>query len=592
MDAEVNKKFNKESVVQEFGEADDKVVSQKVVSSISTTVNKLSLDSAGLSIPTFQDFIIDELKVNKSIGIQKEQGGFYWFGQSKDSVPGYKSEHVPVFSTNIIVVDNSRPILVLIKSCSSGAKEYRSYAIFNAEGDIIKENIASGNVYLIVSKSCTILASCKGIYSADYGNLQKKYIGSEIKRLDEANSEITKNIESLKEVTKKPFEGKTLWTLCDSLGENTWQPYFVKKSGITFYAGLNTDPKKVISQGGTSTHPKSRVGGQSRAINLVSYKDTYSMDYVIIENINDSPYVNINKGTIDDAAYMKSVSYSYSPQSFTSYEEAKQYFEEHFSEFITTFEKKVGAMLYIPYTSGNKICGSRIEFTNKATTEGDISIVINGKKSIHVTPEMTIQDIIDKFMIWSYGSGWGIVDNGDNSVSVTYYTETSLRPTFEGNNTGVTANVTDTTGSNVYTRYFVSKNIDDWNNISSWKEDVSLYSIYKGLIEYLKSELPTTLFYWLIPFAYNFDFDSQSLKNEDGSYSQDKFVKSSSYTNLEALYTVQEDICGFYGIPMIDLRKNSNMSLFNAEYFFNKNNVHPKQVGYERYADTIYKLMK
>lgn len=249
-------------------------------------------------------------------------------------------------------------------------------------------------------------------------------------------------------------------------------------------------------------------------------------------------------------------------------------------------------MFYIPYTSRNKICGSRIEFTNKATTEGDISIVINGKKSVHVTPEMTIQDIIDKFMTWSYGSGWNIVDNGDNSVSLTYYTETSLRPTFEGNNTSVTANVTDTTGSSVYTRYFVSKNIDDQSSISNWKEDVSLYSIYKGLVEYLKSELPTTLFYWLIPFAYNFDFESQSLKNEDGSYSQDKFVNSNGYTYAEALYAVQEDICRFYGIPMIDLRKNSNMSLLNAEYFFNKNNVHPKKVGYERYADTIYKLMK
>lgn len=129
--------------------------------------------------------------------------------------------------------------------------------------------------------------------------------------------------------------------MCDSLWENTWQPYFVKKSGITFYDALNINPEKVISQGGTSTHPKGRVGGQQRAINLVS----------------------------------------------------------------------------------------------------------------------------------------------------------------------------------------------------------------------------------------------QSLKNEDGSYSQDKFVNSNGYTYAEALYAVQEDICRFYGIPMIDLRKNSNMSLLNAEYFFNKNNVHPKKLG-------------
>ena len=139
-------------------------------------LSDLSLKSKGFSIPSFQDIVLDESKVNIDIGIQKEQGGFYTYGQGKDAAPSYKTDTENVFAADITFGNNSAPLLVLIKGCKSAAVQYRSYAIYDASGNIIKENTVSGNVYLIVSSPCTILATCKGIYKANYKYLQKDTI--------------------------------------------------------------------------------------------------------------------------------------------------------------------------------------------------------------------------------------------------------------------------------------------------------------------------------------------------------------------------------------------------------------------------------
>lgn len=592
MNDELDKKFDIKNIVQESGEAENKVMSQK---SVSDKFCDLNYKAQGFSIPGINDIITDKSKITNSIGEQLSQCGLYTFGQGISDAPSYKDNSYPVYKAVITITTNNRPLLVLLSNCLLAASVYRSYAIFDTNGNIIKEEIVSGNKLLIIRESCTILASCGGIYRTDYLNYMNTGSLSEyLKKIVDTNTAITKELEELKksEGSNQQFKGKTLWTLCDSLGMNTWQPYFVKKTGITFYDTLNTNQEKVITQGGTTTHPKARTGGQARAINLVSYKNTYSMDYVIIENINDSGYIKTNKGSLTDKPYMRSVAYTISGLSLTSYEEAKTYFENNINSFISNFSPKVGALIHVPYTSGNKIMGSKIKFLNTATKEGDISIDIKGKRSIHVTPDMSIQDIIDKFLVWSFGQGWQIIDNGDNSVSIIYYTETSVRATFDGGETGVMAEVTDATGSNIYTRYFISKDVSKWNDISSWSEDISLYSMYKGLLEYLKAELPNTKFYWLIPFAYSFDFTSSAFKNEDGTYSQDKFKESEEYKTQDALFEIQMDVCKYYGVPLIDLRLNSDMSLFNAETFFYEHNVHPKTVGYERYAETIYNIIK
>lgn len=105
---------------------------------------------------------------------------------------------------------------------------------------------------------------------------------------------------------EKIFEGKTLWTLFDSLGDtNDWQRTFVELSGCTFYPELN---RKNLSYGGTSSAPDVMNGTLGRAKMLVALKDNYPIDIIMISNTNDLNFTDPEtglEGSIDDEAWMQ-----------------------------------------------------------------------------------------------------------------------------------------------------------------------------------------------------------------------------------------------------------------------------------------------
>lgn len=392
-----------------------------------------------------------------------------------------------------------------------------------------------------------------------------------------------------------PLSGKTVWTVGDSLFSNTWQSHFVDVSGATFYPGLNLLNSKPISWGGSNSSPEVDSGSQARAINLVSYKNDYDMDIILFENINDRNLLS-RGGSIDDVPFMRSQKISYPiSETLPTYTDVQSYVNENLSSIVSSIEsnkRKRGTIISIPYTSGSQVRGSRITFLTTPTSEGDITINLNGAKSVHVTTGMTIQDIVDAFIQYSYGSGWTDVDNGDGSISIYYYTTTSTRATFDGGNTGVTARVEDTTGTGEYNLFFVGDSVSEWGDTTKWVTTLSLYSIYKGLIEYLKTELPESQLYFVFPFSVGVDFSATTYKHGDGTWSQDKFVESTTYATQKSLYDIQKECADFYGVPCLDLVANAGMNIINIETYFYTNNVHPKVIGYNRYADTILKLLK
>ena len=73
--------------------------------------------------------------------------------------------------------------------------------------------------------------------------------------------------------------------------------------------------------------------------------------------------------------------------------------------------------------------------------------------------------------------------------------------------------------------------------------------------------------------------------------SQDKFRNSDLYKSHRKLYDVQKSVCEYYNIPFLDLDSVGGMSILNIETFFNTNNVHPKSIGYDRYAETILRMV-
>lgn len=395
-------------------------------------------------------------------------------------------------------------------------------------------------------------------------------------------------------ITIKKLVGKTVWTLWDSLGHDTWQSKFVTLSGCNYYPTLNTKSDKPLSWGGSNSEPSNDSGTQARALNLVSYKDTYPIDIVLIENINDRNILD-RKGSINDAPFMRTQSITYSENVFNSYTEANNYINTNKLDIISSIpeeKRKRGTVIKVPYTSGSEIRGSKIKFNTTPVSEGDITLTWAGRVySIHVTPSMSIQDIVDSVIQYSFGSGVSDIDNGDGSVSIFYYTSTTNRVTFDGGTTGVTATVTDTAGSGTLALLFKSDNIDDWLNVNKWDGGCSLYSTYKGLVEYLKTNISTALIYFVQPFSVGVDFNSNEFKYADGTWSADKFRKSSTYLTQKELYDVQKEVAEYYGVQVLDLVATSGMDITNIETYFYSNNVHPKTVGYDRYAEAIYNLL-
>lgn len=393
--------------------------------------------------------------------------------------------------------------------------------------------------------------------------------------------------EDIKETenNEKNLQGKTLWTLGDSLSENTWQSHFKDITGCEWDSNLNISPTKPISWGGSNSSPNDDLGTQARAINLASYKKEKPVDIIIIENIND---VNLNAGNENDPAFMRSQKIVYDTGK-NSMKEAKEYVTSNFSSYLSDIElqnRLKGTVLAFMYNNSKSITGSKIKFLTPATAEGDITITWDNRDfSVHVSPGMSTNEISKEFSRYAFGAGVSDVSVEDELI-ITYYTESNKRASFSGANTGVTAEVTDATSVGYIYKYFYGYNSDEWQNTEKWVESCSLYSAYKGVLEYLITEFPKAYIYWITPWAANVNFSNDTYKNSDGSWNNDKFV----FPHKE-LFDIQKKVCSLYNIPVLELDKKSGMNIMNIETYFNSNNVHPKNIGYEKYASIIANMI-
>ncbi len=140
--------------------------------------------------------------------------------------------------------------------------------------------------------------------------------------------------------------------------------------------------------------------------------------------------------------------------------------------------------------------------------------------------------------------------------------------------------------------YYTGQSLSGWNSLLNWSMDISLYSIYKGTIEYLQENLPCAKLFWVIPSYFNVDCDDPSLLDDFGNYCWDKIIATDSYKRWVSLCRVQKDVCGQYNIPVLDLSENCGININNFMEYYNCGNVHPKKEGYNRWAETLYYMLK
>lgn len=387
------------------------------------------------------------------------------------------------------------------------------------------------------------------------------------------------------------ISGKTFWTIFDSLGTgSTWQNKYVELTGAIFYPELNSSTSTPISIGGTSSGASHLNGTLNRAKNLVKYKDKYPIDIVFIENVND---ISLNIGNINDEPWFQGRKIVCSQGAFKSSSEAINYARNNLNSILSNIPKelrKKGNMLTFPFYTSKE--GINIKITNKAIKSGNITITVNNKKYYTTVDEkMNIYDIAYNISNIFFDGGWAYVNNGDASVTLSYYTNKPIIITFDDNETGVSAVINKEKATSEHIYYFKGYTENEWEDTNEWSTSISLYSSYKGLIEYLQKELPSTQLYWFIPSYWNVDFNDQTIKNPDGSFNLSLYMQTNNYIRWAELIKCQKNISKLYGIQVVDIHNNCGISLNNIDYYYYSSNVHPKKEGYYKWAETLYQLI-
>lgn len=158
-----------------------------------------------------------------------------------------------------------------------------------------------------------------------------------------------------------------------------------------------------------------------------------------------------------------------------------------------------------------------------------------------------------------------------------------------------------TNGTTMYLEYiFDSKIVSNWTTTSFWKNEVggnTIYKSYKGLLEYLKLKFPTALIMWFAPTRIAIQTVSgqtgynASFWNADGSFNITTYKSSADVINYQKLVDAQKKVCEYYSIPFINVNENCGINPFNFLTYYPQNNVHPLTTGYEKWGETIAKLI-
>lgn len=392
----------------------------------------------------------------------------------------------------------------------------------------------------------------------------------------------------------QPVTGKTFWTLFDSLGENNgWQTQLATLSGMKFYPTLNQGK---LSCGGTTTEAAVTNGMLDRAKSLVSLKDKYPIDIVMMENVNDIGLCDSDKGPIgsmDDEPWMQGEKLTAHAGALESLASAKAYADSHLSDLLAAIpesQRNTGTMLVFPYRS-KAAKGAKLQIKKLPVHEGNVYVSTGRchRVGIHVTPKMSERQLINEMSRCWFGTGWKAVNNGDATLTLhtTWKEPEDRKIVIDVAETGIEISLTETDQSMEYIRYFMGHDASEWNDTTCWTDHVSLYSTYKGLFAYLKRELPQSQLHWILPSYYNFNFNDPALLNTDGTFNAAAYYKTDNYRRWTQLRLFQRKVCAAYGIPVIDVDFNCGIHLSNVRQYYHTQDCHPTSAGYHTWAAAI-----
>lgn len=495
--------------------------------------------------------------------------------------------------TNTCVIDGkSRTKLVKVRSDYFGtnAKAYSSLAIFKPNGECLYNNNVRGVTYILVYDELVI----RTLWGGSNPILVKNNESNDGFDIEEKFKELESSINNVK---VKKLNGTNFVTIGDSLSETgKWQSKFEELSGCHYYSDKDLGVR--INKGGTVTGPVFTDCGMTRIKNLASIKDRFSLDFIIYENVNDHGAFAMGgngiEGGIDDNPWMQGSKVDYRTSVFDSRSELDSFLSSNFQSILSntsSIDRKKGGYFVFAYFSNGGKSSFRFSVKQSATADGDLKLYRSGNLhlTIPISTSMTLEDIAMLIYNSDFGAGCINIIEPNNSVVVRMGGSTA-QYTIDANTTGAIVEVEEVKEPILVPKLFTGLLSDDWMDDSKWVESVSLYSLYKGLVEFAKTEFPLTKFYWMIPNLYSVSKNA-SYVNSDGTFNVSAYKKTALSIGWERLRKVVMDVCELYNVPVLDVDKNSNISLENVLSFFKENDVHPLDEGYYRWGETMNSLI-
>ena len=563
MNVELGKKFDKTSVAQDSGDSEQLVMSQNAVSSkLSDLSEKMDNISKENIADEDEEIIIGESEEDYVLKINKKGTDFKALKNNGKPVLD-KSHVVQELGESVDNVVSQKTLSDEINSLKAKTSNMESSKTASEDEEIIIGESEEDYVLKINKKGVSAI----GFY----------------RKTPNGNYEL---------IDTHKLTGKKVVGIGDSLSQSGYyEKDFCDISGAD-YVG-------VYSVGGTFTPPNGSTSTQDRAKKLIeSGKD---VDIILLENINDGwfAYSSLGdnpqvRGSINDESFMLS-QYVNVDTDKVSREEAILYFRTNFQNIVNSIEnKQKGTVVRIKYNTKSYV----LTVTNDASNSGELVVTTKSTpKTITITSGMSKEDIAKKIYEYAY-DGYEKSING-NVVTLVAKASTSTIPVIDAGTTGVVVQI-DTSESATYTNeYFYGYTAEEFVNDSNWKDDyISLYSLYKGVIEYLQTNKPNAEIVFVMPAVWNLSYNDQSknadCRNSDGSYNIDKCyqTKEGTYYQQKAklLRQIQTEVAELYSIKYIDLHKNCGITPFNISEYYNPGDVHPKRHTYTLWAKEIYKL--
>lgn len=386
-----------------------------------------------------------------------------------------------------------------------------------------------------------------------------------------SSTELDRELEQSK--PKHQMAGKQLFSLFDSFGSfGIWQQYLSELTGCIFNQELNYNEYLPISYGGSSTL-YGVCCGQQRALNLAKLQEEHTIDYLLVENVNDLNYMvsdEIVGGQIEDSKWMLQQVVDITPtQELHSADEAQLYWKNHFAEIVNSIDTRTtGTLVHIPYQA--KHGGYRLSIRNTPTQDGMIYLYVGGVKfGITIKRDMSIDDVVRQILEYNYGSGWKDIRVSENEIVIAYSGSSPLGVSIDTGHTGLKVDITPSAAYTTQNMFYVGTDTEQWDDTHAWKAWISLYSQYKGLFEYLLEEFPKTKIYLFIPTYYYGAGEAKS----------------------RLLFDFQREVATHYGIPILDMTDYCGIDACNYTQYYNEGDVHPKDAGYRLWAEAICRLL-